>query len=126
MNNSETTDPVTVLNDVLRFWADGIRAHQPELVASRFTEDAVFQGFDKTHTVGRTGVAAYYDKQPLGLSPAFRILEHRRLGADVVLGYGDVDFTRPDGTIIPVHLTVVVQRVGGAWLISHYHVSKID
>jgi len=32
------------------------------------------KGFDKTQTIGRPGVVTYYDKQPVGLSPAFRIL----------------------------------------------------
>jgi hypothetical protein len=58
--------------------------------------------------------------------PAFRILEHRQLSDDALISYVDVDFTRTDGDVIPVHLTAVLQRVDGSWLISHYHVSKIE
>jgi uncharacterized protein (TIGR02246 family) len=122
----DSTAQVGILTEVLDAWANGIREHQPERVASYFTEDALFQGFDKTQTIGRPGVVRYYDKQPVGLSPAFRILEHRQLSDEVLISYVDVDFTRPDGVIIPVHLTAVLQFVDGSWLIGHYHVSKIE
>jgi uncharacterized protein (TIGR02246 family) len=122
----DSTAQVGILTEVLDAWANGIREHQPERVASYFTEDALFQGFDKTQTIGRPGVVAYYDKQPVGLSPAFRILEHRQLSDEALIAYVDVDFTRPDGVVIPVHLTAVLELTEGSWLISHYHVSKID
>ena len=32
----------------------------------------------------------------------------------------------PDAAVIPVHLTAVLQHTAGDWLISHYHVSKIE
>jgi ketosteroid isomerase-like protein len=122
----DSTAQVGILTEVLDAWANGIREHQPERVASYFTEDALFQGFDKTQTIGRPGVVAYYDKQPVGLSPAFRILEHRQLSDEALIAYVDVDFTRPDGVVIPVHLTAVLELTEGSWLNSHYHVSKID
>ncbi len=122
----ESTAQVRILTEVLDAWATGIREHQPETVASRFTENALFQGFDRTQTIGKPGIVAYYDKQPVGLSPAFRILEHRQLSDDALISFVDVDFTRPDGDVIPVHLTALLQLVNGSWLISHYHVSKIE
>jgi uncharacterized protein (TIGR02246 family) len=124
MNGSTKQD--AVLTGVLQSWADGIRLHQPHTVASYFTEDAVFQGFDKTHTVGRDGVAAYYDKQVVGLTPTFTVRETRELSADALLAFVDVDFTRPTGEVIPTHLTVVLVRADEGWLIGHYHVSKIE
>jgi hypothetical protein len=126
MSTIDSTAQVRILTEVLDAWANGIREHRPELVASYFTENALFQGFDKTRTIGKPGVVTYYDKQPVGLSPAFRILEHRQLSDDALISYVDVDFTRPDGVVIPVHLTAVLQFVDGSWLISHYHVSKIE
>jgi uncharacterized protein (TIGR02246 family) len=126
MSTIDSTARVRTVTEVLDAWANGIREHQPERVASYFTEDALFQGFDKTQTIGRPGVVAYYDKQPVGLSPAFRILEHRQLSDEALIAYVDVDFTRPDGVVIPVHLTAVLELTEGSWLISHYHVSKID
>lgn len=126
MNAQETIEHDRILNDVLNGWADGIRAHEPERVASHFTEDAIFQGFDRIRTIGRPGIAAYYDKQPVGLTASFTIQERRQLSAVALLGYVDVDFTLPDGIVIPVHLTAVLLKIDGAWLISHYHVSKID
>jgi hypothetical protein len=35
-----------------------------------------------------------------------------------------VVFDRPDGAV-PVFLTVIAERVGSEWLLSHYHVSRI-
>ena len=110
----------------LQAWADGIRAHEPHDVAAVFTEDAIFQGFDPVHVVGRAGIAAYYAKQPIGLTATFQISERRRIAADAVLVYARVDFSPPDAAVIPVHLTAVLQLSAGAWLIRHYHVSKIE
>lgn len=122
----DSTAQVRILTDVLDAWANGIREHRPHVVASYFTEKALFQGFDKTPTIGKPGVVAYYDKQPPGLNPTYRILEHRQLSDDALISYIDVDFTRPDGEVMPVHLTALLQLIAGSWLISHYHVSKIQ
>lgn len=126
MITMDSTAQVRILTGVLDAWANGIREHQPERVASYFTEKALFQGFDKTQTIGQPGIVTYYAKQPPGLSATYRILEHRQLSDEALISYIDVDFTRPDGVVIPVHLTAVLQLVDGSWLISHYHVSKIQ
>jgi uncharacterized protein (TIGR02246 family) len=123
---TDTNERTSVLIPVLDQWADAVTRHEPERVAAYFTEDAIFQGFDKTQTVGRPGVAAYYDKQPLGLTPTYTVIETRALSSEVLLGYVDVDFALPTGVVIPVHLTVVLVRRAGEWLIQHYHVSKIE
>ncbi|WP_431245526.1 SgcJ/EcaC family oxidoreductase [Leifsonia xyli] len=115
-----------ILDATLQSWAADILAHEPERVAAAFTEDAVFQGFDRTHTVGRTGIAAYYAKQPIGLSAAYRVREVESLGDDAFAAFIDVDFTRPPAEVIPTHLTLVLVRAGAEWLIRHYHVSKLD
>jgi uncharacterized protein (TIGR02246 family) len=117
---------VRIVTEVLDAWANGIREHDPERVASHFTENALFQGVAPTHSIGRLGVIAYYDRQPVGLSPSFRILEHRQLSDSTLISYIDVDFTRPDGVVIPVHLTAVLEYVDASWLISHYHVSQVE
>jgi uncharacterized protein (TIGR02246 family) len=123
---TDTNERTSVLIPVLDQWADAVTRHEPERVAAYFTEDAIFQGFDKTQTVGRPGIAAYYDKQPLGLTPTYTVIETRALSSEVLLGYVDVDFALPTGVVIPVHLTVVLVRRAGEWLIQHYHVSKIE
>jgi hypothetical protein len=125
MNALSTTEQDRIITGVLDGWADAIRAHEPDRVASQFTEDAIFQGFDLVRTIGRPGIAAYYDKQPVGLTASFIILERRQISADALLVYTDVDFALPDGIVIPVHLTGVLLNIEGTWLISHYHVSKI-
>ena len=125
MTALDSVTQVRIVTEVLNAWANGIREHEPERVASYFTENALFQGVAPTHSIGRLGVITYYDKQPVGLSPAFRILEHRQLSDATLISYIDVDFTHLDGVVIPVHLTAVLQYVDGFWLISHYHVSQV-
>ncbi|MEV4388251.1 SgcJ/EcaC family oxidoreductase [Micromonospora sp. NPDC049580] len=116
---------VEILRSVLDRWRSAVDAHKPDRVASVFIEDAVFQGL-RPYTVGREGVAAYYAAQPLGLTAAYEVREARRLADDVVLGYLDVEFGFTDRPALTVHLGVVVRRVGDAWLIAHYQVSRLD
>nr|WP_078630135.1 nuclear transport factor 2 family protein [Streptomyces sp. NRRL WC-3744] len=59
-------------------WKSAVDAHEPETVAALFTEDAAFQG-PHPYSVGRPGVAAYYDSQPIGLTAEYRALETRSL-----------------------------------------------
>lgn len=118
------TDDKAILSAVLDAWKTAVDAHQPERVAARFTEDAVFQGLHP-YSVGREGVAEYYDSQPLGMKAAYRILETRRPADGLVLGYLDVEFTFTDRPALQVKLSVLVTRVGGDWYISHYQVSRL-
>ncbi|WP_405883888.1 hypothetical protein OG762_38335 [Streptomyces sp. NBC_01136] len=122
---NSTTDSEAILRGVLDRWKAAVDAHEPEEVAARFTEDAIFQGLHP-YSVGRPGVAAYYDSQPLGLTAAYRILETRRPADDLVLGYLDVDFSFTDRPTIGVNLSVLVRRVEEDWCISHYQVSRLD
>jgi len=120
-----TAEYESILAEVLRVWAENVRLHQPEAVAAAFTEDAVFQGSDPTHAVGRVGVAAYYGKRPIGLDPKYRVKEVRGLGRDAFVAFVDVDFKHPDGYVDPTHLTLVLVWSDG-WFIKQYHVSKIQ
>jgi hypothetical protein len=43
MSTIDSTARVRILTDVLDAWANGIREHEPEVVASYFTENALFQ-----------------------------------------------------------------------------------
>ncbi|MET8366652.1 nuclear transport factor 2 family protein [Micromonospora sp. NPDC005194] len=114
-----------ILRTALDRWKSAVDAHEPDQVASVFTEDAIFQGLHP-YTVGRDGVAAYYAAQPLGLTAAYEIRETRRLADDAVLGYLQVEFGFTDRPALTVHLGVVVRQVGDAWLIGHYQVSRLD
>jgi uncharacterized protein (TIGR02246 family) len=120
-----STDDKAILNDVLDRWKAGVDAHLPERVAALFTEDAVFQGLHP-YSVGRQGVAEYYDSQPLGLKAEYRILEMRHPADGLVMGYLDVDFTFTDQPPLAVKLAVFVTRVEDDWYISHYQVSRLD
>jgi uncharacterized protein (TIGR02246 family) len=112
-----------ILRYVLDEWRAGIAAHDPRRVTAVFTEDAIFQGL-RPYSVGRPGVFDYYESQPVGLTVDYRINETRRPAENVVLGYLRADFTRPDGTGIPLNLSVLVTR-DDDWRIAHYQVSAV-
>ncbi|MFE7776119.1 hypothetical protein ACFU5O_19890 [Streptomyces sp. NPDC057445] len=122
---NSTTDSEAILRGVLDRWKTAVDAHEPRRVASLFTEEAIFQGLHP-YSVGRQGVADYYDSQPLGMTAAYRILETRRLADDLVLGYLAVDFSFTDRPMLSVHLSTLVERAADGWYISHYQVSRLD
>ncbi|MEU7919102.1 YybH family protein [Micromonospora zamorensis] len=114
-----------ILRTVLDRWKSAVDAHEPDRVASYFTEDAIFQGLHP-YAVGRAGVAAYYAAQPLGLTAAYEIRETRRLADDLVLGYLEVEFGFTDRPALTVHLGVLLRRMDDDWLIAHYQVSRLN
>ncbi|MEU9290104.1 SgcJ/EcaC family oxidoreductase [Streptomyces sp. NPDC048275] len=114
-----------ILRGVMDRWKSGVDAHEPQQVASCFTEDAIFQGL-RPYSVGRQAVAQYYDSQPLGLAADYEVLETRVLAEDVLLGYLSVNFSFTDRPSIRVSLSIVLRRIGGEWYIAHYQVSKLD
>lgn len=113
-----------VLRRVLDEWKAGVDTHDPQRVSDVFTVDAIFQGL-RPYSVGRQGVFDYYESQPVGLTVDYRIDEIRRPADDVALGYLRADFTRPDGTVIPLNLSVLVTRADAGWHIAHYQVSAV-
>ncbi|MFJ9831848.1 nuclear transport factor 2 family protein [Streptomyces sp. NPDC101169] len=114
----------TIVRGVMDRWKSAVDAHKPEIVASVFTQDAIFQGLHP-YSVGRQGVADYYGSQPIGLKAEYRVLQTRTLAQDVVLGYLDVDFSFTDRPAIQVALSVVLRRLGDQWYVCHYQVSKL-
>jgi uncharacterized protein (TIGR02246 family) len=119
-----TTDEEAILGSVLEQWKAAVDAHEPERVAARFTEDAIFQGLHP-YSVGRRGIAEYYDSQPLGMTAEFRILETRRLADDLVLGYHSVEFGFTDRPPLTVNLSLLVKRLADGWYVAHYQVSLL-
>ena len=113
-----------ILHTVLDQWKAGVDAHEPKRVASYFTDDAIFQGLHP-YGVGPDDVAGYYDSQPLGMRAEYRIVEQRRLGDDLILGYAAVDFSFTDRPALPLYLSVILRKVGDSWLIAHYQVSRL-
>ena len=118
------TSTEAILRDVLDRWQAGVDGHEPQRVADLFTEDAIFQGLHP-YSVGRPGIAAYYDSQPAGLTAAYRIVETRDLADDLVLGYLAVAFSFTDRPAVNVHLGVLVKRTAEGWRIAHYQVSRL-
>jgi hypothetical protein len=122
LNSSE--DREQILQGVLDRWKAAVDHHQPQQVAAQFTEDAIFQGLHP-YSVGRQGVADYYDSQPLGMTAAYRILETRSPADGLVLGYLAVDFSFTDRPVVSVYLSVLLSRTEQDWSISHYQVSRL-
>ena len=118
-------DDRTALCAVLDSWKAAVDAHEPEAVASVFTEQAIFQGLHP-YVVGRRGVAEYYASQPLGMTAEYTIQETRRLAPDLVLGYLTVDFAFTDRPTLTVYVSVIARHVADTWLIDHYQVSRLD
>ncbi|WP_019062152.1 SgcJ/EcaC family oxidoreductase [Streptomyces prunicolor] len=118
-------DDEIILRGVLDPWKAAVDAHEPEEVARLFTEDAIFQGLHP-FSVGRKGIAEYYDSQPPGMTAQFEVLETRKLADDVVLGYLDTEFTFTDRSPVDVKLAVLVKRLADGWYIAHYQVSRLD
>jgi uncharacterized protein (TIGR02246 family) len=110
------------LRGVLDEWKAGVDAHQPQKVAALFAEDAIFQGL-RPYSVGRDGVAKYYDSQPLGMTVTYRILETCRPTEELVLGYVRADFMFPDRATVNLNLGVLVACTDGGWRILHYQAS---
>ncbi|WP_326718352.1 nuclear transport factor 2 family protein [Streptomyces sp. NBC_00243] len=121
---NSTTDSEAILRGVLDRWKAAVDAHEPQQVAAQFTEDAIFQGLHP-YSVGRPGIAAYYDSQPIGMAAAYRILETRHLADDLVLGYLDADFSFTDRPTLGLKLGVLVKRLEEDWYITHYQVSRL-
>jgi len=119
-----TTTDSEILGAVLDRWKSAVDWHEPQRVASYFTEDAIFQGLHP-FSVGRSGIADYYESQPLGMTAAYGILETRRLADDVVLGYARVDFSFADRPTLTVYLGVITRQLDDEWKICHYQVSRL-
>ncbi|MFD6448798.1 SgcJ/EcaC family oxidoreductase [Promicromonospora sp. NPDC060204] len=118
-------DAAGVISALLDRWSDGIRRRDLPHIAAQFTPDALFQGFDPEPSFGRDAVSAYYGKQPVGLTAEYTLIRTSALGDDAALGYAAVAFHRPGGPV-NVYLTVAAVRDEDRWLISHYHVSRIQ
>ncbi|HUN35256.1 MAG TPA: SgcJ/EcaC family oxidoreductase [Trebonia sp.] len=121
MSNAEAE---AILRLVLDRWKAAVDSHQPDEVAAQFTADAIFQGLHP-YSVGRPGVAAYYDSQPRGMVATYRILETRNLADGLVLGYLAVDFSFTDRPTVAVSLSVLVSQTDEGWRIRHYQVSRL-
>ena len=122
---TKNTENEDILRGVLSRWKAAVDAHDPDRVASCFTEDAIFQGLHP-YSVGRQGIADYYGSLPPGMTAIYQTLETRRLADDLVLGYLSVDFSFAVRPTLTVYLCVLVKRTAEGWSISHYQVSRLD
>jgi hypothetical protein len=111
-----------ILRALLDQWKNGIDAHDPALVASVFSDQAIFQGL-RPYSVGPQGVYDYYDTQPPGMTVDYQILESRRLSFDMALGYVAAEFAYHDRESVHLRIGVVVIRTSKDWQIVSYQAS---
>jgi uncharacterized protein (TIGR02246 family) len=121
---SSSAEAEAVVRSVMDRWKAAVDSHEPGQVAAEFTEDAIFQGL-QPYSVGKPGVAAYYDSQPRGMAAVYRILETREPADGFVLSYLAVDFSFTDRPTVGVWLSVLLKRTDEGWRISHYQVSRL-
>ncbi len=114
-----------IVREVMDDWKAAVDGHEPQRVASYFSQDAIFQGLHP-YTVGREGIAEYYASQPLGMTARYDILETRQVADDAVLAYLGVAFSFTDRATLDVWLSVLITRTASGWSIGHYQVSKLD
>jgi uncharacterized protein (TIGR02246 family) len=115
---------IEIVRGVLDEWKAGVDTHDPQRVSAVFTEDAIFQGLHP-YSVGRDGVARYYDSQPHGMTVSYQVLETRRAAEELVLGYVQASFEFPDRDTVRLNLGVVITHTGAGWRILHYQVSPV-
>jgi len=111
--------------EVLARWKTAFDGHETDVMAGLFTPDAVFQGFGPTVILGRDAIRGYYDAVPDNRSADLTILDTYAIGEEVAGGFADVTFSDPAGWEVAVHLSLVLQRANGNWLIRQYHVSQV-
>jgi uncharacterized protein (TIGR02246 family) len=113
------------MQDVLSRWKTAFDGHETDVMASLFDPDAVFQGFGPTVISGRDAIRGYYDAVPDNRSADPTILDTYTIGKEVAGGFADVTFSDPAGWEVAVHLSLVLRRANGNWLIRQYHVSQV-
>lgn len=124
MSHMHASEGARVVRGVMDRWKSGIETREIERIAELFTEDAIFQGL-RPYSVGRAGVAEYYESQPIGLKAEYTVAETRLVGEDGLLAYLSVEFSFADRPALDVYLSVLLTRQADEWLIGHYQVSKL-
>ncbi|MDX3097012.1 SgcJ/EcaC family oxidoreductase [Streptomyces sp. ME01-24h] len=124
-----SADPTHTTNDPMREvvsrWKAAFDGHRPDEMAELFTSDALFQGFGPETTAGRDAVRAYYEAVTEDRWADVGNVQGYRIGDQVAGGFADVVFRGAAGWEASVHLSLVLQREGDAWLIRAYHVSRV-
>ncbi|MFF7202215.1 YybH family protein [Streptomyces sp. NPDC008141] len=113
------------MHAVLKQWKSAFDSHRPDVMADLFTPDALFQGFGPEVLSGRESVRDYYEAVARDRSADVTILHTYEIGDQVAGGFADVTFRGDDGWEAPVHMSLTLQRDGGAWRIRQYHVSRV-
>ena len=113
------------LAPALERWQKGIADDDPALVASAFTETALFQGLRPEPVFGRDGVKEYYATQPDPLTVEYEVVRLQPFGEQGAVAFLKTVFHPRGRDPRPSHLTLVFRRTQDTWVIEHYHVSLI-
>ncbi|WP_436066966.1 YybH family protein [Arthrobacter sp. LjRoot14] len=126
MSNPAATPHARVLAESLAAWQLAFDRHRPQDMVGLFSRDALFQGLSPTLLTGREEIFGYYDALPPGITATFQIVQARQLAQHLVCGFAAVHFIYPDGSTVPVQLSLVLHRDGQTWFIAQYHASTIS
>ncbi|MDX3076159.1 YybH family protein [Streptomyces sp. NPDC088354] len=113
------------MHDMLSRWKTAFDTQQLDAMADLFTSDALFQGFGPEVLSGREAVRDYYAAVPDYRRAHVGQVHTYEIGDATAGGFADVTFRDPSGWEAAVHLSLVLQREGGAWRIRQYHVSRV-
>jgi uncharacterized protein (TIGR02246 family) len=106
-------------------WEQVYNTGDADKFAALYTKDAMLFGSTAQLFTGNDGVRTYFSKLPAGVKA--RMGEQHTIAAapDVLLSSGPVDFTLPNGTVLPFRLTLVFVKVDGKWLVAQHHGSLV-
>ena len=102
-------------------WTEAFNAGDVSGLVALYTKDALFYGSTAPLFKGQDGVRMYFSHLPPGLKARMGEQSVVAIDPNVILSSGLVEFTRPDGTVAPFRLTLVLVRVGDQWLIAQHH-----
>jgi hypothetical protein len=106
-------------------WTEAFNAGDVSGLVALYTKDALFYGSTAPLFKGQDGVRMYFSHLPPGLKARMGERSVVAIDSNVILSSGLVEFTRPDGTVAPYRLTLVLVRVGDQWFIAQHHASLV-
>jgi hypothetical protein len=106
-------------------WTDAFNAGDVNGLVALYAKDALFYGSTATLFRGQDGVRMYFSHLAPGLKAQMGEQSVVAIDPNVLLSSGLVEFTRPDGAVVPFRLTLALVRVGDQWFIAQHHASLL-
>jgi len=121
---NETDD---IVSGIMAKWAAAFTKLDAAALASLYSKNAFFFGYNPTFYRGNDGVRAYFEGLPRWQSPSVEFTEVRTAQAapDLINVAGTATFTiEQDAEPLVVKITWVIVREDGDWKIVSHHVSS--